>query len=381
MTHPTRRPGTLLAKAGTLAETTGHVTAPIPMSANYGRDRALELLEAGDYARDASPIFPLVERILTELEGGTSALVFPSGMAAARAVLSTMRPGERLVLPTAGYFAFRRAAADFAERWGLDLAIADMRRPVDVARALAGGKNPLVWCETPSNPAWEVADIEAIAAIAKSAGAALVVDSTVATPILTRPLDLGATIVMHSATKYLNGHSDALGGALVTRTEDARWEAAREFRHEGGAILGSVEAWLLLRGLKTLHLRVRESSASALAIATAFAKHPALSAVLYPGLATHEGHAIAARQMTGGFSGMLSFRFAGGEAAALSFVRSLELFVRATSLGATESLVEHRASVEGEGSGTPRDLVRLSIGIEALSDLEADLRRALDALT
>ncbi len=370
---------TLLAKAGSLAETTGHVTPPIPMSANYGRDRNLALIQAGDYTRDGSPLYPLVEELLTKLDGGASSLVFPSGMAAAHAVLSSMRPGDRLVLPTAGYFAFRKSAARFAKDWGLDLSVADMTKLDDVTRALEGGKNTLVWVESPSNPTWDVPDIAAVGALCKRAGASLVVDSTVATPIHTRPLELGASIVMHSATKYLNGHSDALGGALITREQDERWERIRTHRKEAGSVLGNVEAWLLLRGLKTLHVRVMHSSASALAIATALEAHPALAALVYPGLASHPEHAVAAKQMKGGFSGMMSFRFRDGEAAALAFVKKLELFVRATSLGATESLAEHRASVEGEGSGTPRDLVRLSIGLEDAGDLEADLRQALDA--
>jgi len=234
-----------------------------------------------------------------------------------------------------------------------------------------------VWVETPSNPTWDVTDIARAAEIAHAAGARLVADSTVATPVLTRPIDLGADIVMHSATKYLNGHGDVVAGALVTAKQDDMWERVRAIRAEGGAILGTFEAWLLQRGMRTLFLRVRRSCESALRIAQHFEGHRAIETVLYPGLASHPGHAVAAQQMHGGFGGMLSLRIKGGEAAALKLARQCQTIVRATSLGGVESLIEHRYSIEGAESPIPQDLLRVSVGIEDVDDLIDDLEQAL----
>jgi cystathionine gamma-synthase len=248
-----------------------------------------------------------------------------------------------------------------------------------VERALKVGETKLVWIETPANPLWEITDIAAAAELAHRAGAALAIDSTAATPIFTRPLELGADIVMHSATKYLNGHSDIIAGALATaRKELPLWTRALGVRARHGAILGGFEAWLLLRGLRTLDLRVRAAAASAGDLAMRFAAHPAVKGVLYPGLPQHPGHAIAARQMSG-FGGMLSVRVAAGEAAAIDAAARVEVWKRATSLGGVESLIEHRASVEGPTSPCPPDLLRLSVGLEDPEDLYADLDRALRA--
>jgi cystathionine gamma-synthase len=231
--------------------------------------------------------------------------------------------------------------------------------------------------ETPANPLWTVTDIAATAAIARAAGARLAVDSTVATPVLTQPLTLGADIVMHSGTKYLGGHSDLIAGALVARESDEFWQRIRSVRAQIGGTLGSFEAWLLLRGMRTLFLRVRHASASAQRIAEHFARHPHVAGVLYPGLADAPDHGVAARQMQGGYGGMLSIRAQGGEAAAIATAANVELWKRATSLGSTESLIEHRASVEGAGTPAPADLLRLSVGIEDVGDLIADLEQAL----
>ena len=239
------------------------------------------------------------------------------------------------------------------------------------------GATRLVWIETPANPMWHIVDIEAAAKIAHEAGARLAVDGTVATPVLSRPLALGADIVMHSASKYLNGHGDIVGGALVTARADAAWEAIARQRHDAGAILGPFEAWLLLRGMRTLHLRVWASSEGALRLARHFQDHEAIAEVLYPGLQGHPGHEIARRQMSGGFGGMLSLRLAGGEAAAIATAAAVKLWKRATSLGGVESLIEHRASIEGTETPVPGDLLRLSVGIEDPGDLIADLEAAL----
>jgi cystathionine gamma-synthase len=276
------------------------------------------------------------------------------------------------------YWALRKWLIEFAANWRIELAFYDNADAADLGRQLSAAPTRLLWIETPANPTWEVSDIGAAADLAHRHGVTVVVDSTVATPVLTRPLELGADIVMHSATKYLNGHSDVVAGVLVTREDNALWQRIRNVRALGGAVLGPFEAWLLLRGMRTLHLRVRAASASALAIAEALTRHRQVLQVLYPGLTGHPGHRVAAAQMHGGFGGMLSIRVAGGEGRAREVAARLRVFKRATSLGAVESLVEHRASVEGAGSLCPPDLLRLSIGIEPLDDLLADLEQALE---
>jgi cystathionine gamma-synthase len=236
----------------------------------------------------------------------------------------------------------------------------------------------MVWIETPANPTWDVTDIAAAAELAHAAGARLAVDSTVATPLLTRPLALGADFVFHSATKYLNGHSDVIAGVLVAGEDDEQWQAVRFQRAFGGAILGPMEAWLLLRGMRTMHLRVQRSSQSAMTIARELEGHGRISRVLYPGLESHPGHAIARRQMQGGFSGMLSVLVDGDAAVARGVAGRTRVFVPATSLGGVESLIEHRATVEGPNSPVAPNLLRLSVGIEDVADLIADLDQALD---
>ncbi len=326
------------------------------------------------YSRDGSPAYDAPETLLRELEGGAAAALFASGMAAASAVLQALKPGARVVAPRAMYWALRNWMIQFAANWQLTLDF--FANDAELA-ALLQRPAELVWLETPANPTWEITDIAAAAKAAHAAGARLVVDSTVPTPVFTRPLELGADIVMHSATKYLNGHSDVVAGALVSRVEDDFWQRIKTVRALGGAVLGPFEAWLLARGMRTLFPRVRTAAASAAAIASHFHGHAKVSLVLYPGLPSHPGHAVAARQMQGGFGAMLSLRIAGGEAAAKAVAARLQVFKRATSLGSVESLVEHRASVEGPGTFCPDDLLRLSIGIESTADLIADLEQAL----
>jgi len=267
---------------------------------------------------------------------------------------------------------------NFAEAWGLAVEFVDATSLDALRRAVRPGRTRLVWIETPANPLWSVTDIAGAAEIAHSGGALLAVDSTAATPVLTRPLSLGADLVMHSATKYLNGHSDVMAGALTTAREDAFWARLVAARSSGGAILGSFEAYLLLRGMRTLYPRVERACRSAQQIAEALASHPAVLEVLYPGLPGHPGHATAAQQMIGGYGGMLSVRIRGGAAAAIATASRVEVWRRATSLGGVESLIEHRASVEGADSPAPSDLLRLSVGIEDPGDLIADLTAALD---
>lgn len=357
---------------------TGGIIPPIQPSTTFARDRDYRLVAAAhSYARDENPGFLVAERMLAKLEGAEAGLLFSSGMAAAMAVVHALRPGDHIVAPKVMYWGLRNWLLQFCDNWGLGLDLYDATDPHDLQRAVIAGRTRLVWIETPCNPTWDVIDIAAAAATAHAAGALLAVDSTVATPVLTRPLEFGADIVMHSATKYLNGHGDVVAGVLLTARTDEFWGRVADVRAKGGAILGSFEAWLLQRGMRTLFLRVRQASHSAAKIAHHFAAHPALDAVLYPGLESHPGHDIARRQMSGGFGGMLSLRVKGGEAAALQVVRKLGLFIRATSLGGVESLAEHRYSIEGPQSPIPPDLIRLSIGIEASGDLIADLEQAL----
>lgn len=357
----------------------GAIVPPIEPSTTFARDGDYRLYPAGhSYARDHNPTFAAAEQMLTELEGAAQARLFSSGMAAAMAVIQALRPGERIVAPSVMYWGFRNWLRRFCGDWGLELDLYDNDDPDDLARRVRSAATRLIWLETPCNPTWAIADIAAAAELARDAGATLAVDSTAATPVLTRPLELGADLVMHSATKYLNGHGDVVAGALATAREDALWERIGEIRANGGAIPGSFEAWLLQRGMRTLFLRVRQASASALRIAQHFEGHDRVLDVLYPGLASHPGHDVARRQMRGGYGGMLSLRIKGGAAAALAAAGRCRTFIRATSLGGVESLIEHRHSIEGADSPIPRDLLRLSIGIEAVEDLIADLEHALD---
>jgi cystathionine gamma-synthase len=277
------------------------------------------------------------------------------------------------------YWALRHWLTTEAPRYGYRVDLVDMTDLGAVAKAVRSDDTKLVWIETPANPTWDIADIAGLAAIAHGAGAVLAVDSTAATPVFTRPLALGADIVMHSATKYLNGHSDVIAGALATARKDALWDRITALRARQGAILGPFEAWLLLRGMRTLELRVKAAAESAALLAVWLGRHPTVAQVLYPGLPDHPGHAIAARQMAGGFGGMLSIRVHGGERAAIATAARVEVWKRATSLGGVESLIEHRASVEGPTSPCPPDLLRLSVGLEDPDDLYADLDRALRA--
>lgn len=299
--------------------------------------------------------------------------MFASGMAAATCVFLSLAPGDHVVAPKVMYWALRDWLAR-SSHLDVSFVAADA---ADYRRALIPGRTRLVWIETPANPLWDITDIAAVANLAHEAGANVAVDSTVATPVFTQPLALGADIVMHSATKYLNGHSDVVAGALIARACSEHWQKLKSLRVQLGSIPGPFGCYLLARGMRTLFPRVRLAGANALALARRLEEHPKIAAVLYPGLPEFPGHEIAARQMQGGFGAMLSIRVRGGEEAAISAAAKLRLWKRATSLGGVESLVEHRASVEGPDSPCPRDLLRLSVGIESADDLYADLARAL----
>jgi len=357
---------------------TGAVAPSIQPSSTYGRNEDYELIvPAQGYTRDENPGYLLPENILASLEGGESALLFSSGMAAAMAVVQSLKPGDHIIAPKVMYWGLRNWLITFCDNWGLGLDLFDPCDPDALKSHVRKGETKLIWIETPCNPTWDVIDIAAAADIAHAVGARLAVDSTIPTPVLTQPISLGADIVMHSASKYLNGHSDVVAGAVVTAREDEFWARVRRVRADGGAILGPFEAWLLQRGMRTLFLRVRKASESAMTIARHFEGHSNLEAVLYPGLESHPGHQIAKRHMKGGFGGMLSFRVSGGAEGALSAVKRCKIITRATSLGGVESLIEHRYTIEGKSSPIPKDLLRLSVGIEAVDDLLADLDQAL----
>ena len=371
-------PATIAAQSlGWVDEKTRAVVPPIHLASTFERDPDNQYRSGRNYARADNPTYDQPEAVLVALEQGADAMLFASGMAAATACFLALKPGDHIVVSKVMYWALRNWIVTFAQGWGLAVDVVDMSDLDALKGAMRPGKTALVWAETPSNPLWEITDLAAAAQIAHDAGAKFAVDSTVATPVLTQPLTLGADIVMHSATKYLNGHSDLVMGALVTRVEDEYWEKLKLVRAQIGAIPGSFESWLLLRGMRTLFVRVHAACANAQALAEHFAKHPRIEAVLYPGLAECPGHAVAKRQMTGGFGGMLSIRVKGGEAAAIACAARVKIWKRATSLGGTESLIEHRASVEGAGSPCPPDLLRLSAGIENTADLIADLEQAL----
>ncbi|MEI9995799.1 MAG: PLP-dependent aspartate aminotransferase family protein [Rhizomicrobium sp.] len=377
---PKMSPATVAAQAlGWIDEKTRGVSPPLHPSSTFLRDPDNQYRSGRVYARADNPTYDQAEAVLASLENGAGAALFASGMAAATAVFLSLEPGDHVVAPKVMYWLLRSWLLDFATRWGLDVDLVDMTDLAALKAAMRPGRTKLVWLETPANPTWEITDVAAAAEIAHAAGARLAADSTVATPVFTRPLDLGADLVMHSATKYLNGHSDLVGGALVTRTEDAAWARLKTLRSQLGGVPGTFEAWLLLRGMRTLFPRVRTAAASAMAIADHFRGHPLVEDVLYPGLTNFPGHEIAARQMTGGFGGMLSIRVKGGEAAAIATAAHVRLWKRATSIGGVESLIEQRASVEGPDTSCPKDLLRLSVGIEETADLVADFAAALAA--
>ena len=374
-------PRTIAAQAlGHVEPITRALVPPVHVSSTFERDADGGYSSGRGYSRPHNPSYDTPEELLAQLEGGAQCILLASGMAAATSVFQSLFPGDHIVAPRVMYWALRKWLTDFALPWGLQVEFVDTRERDAIERAMRPGQTRLLWLETPANPTWEMSDIASAADIAHRVGARLVVDSTVATPVLTRPFEFGADLVVHSATKYLNGHSDVLAGAIVTAEEDAFWHRIRAWRRDAGGILGPFEAWLLLRGMRTLFLRVERSSSNALAIARHFEGHHALSHVLYPGLESHPQHKLAQAQMQGGFGGMLSIRLAAGEAAAMRVAAQVSVFKRATSLGGVESLIEHRASIEGPSTPVPSDLLRLSVGIESEHDLIDDLEQALESV-
>ncbi|WP_395019419.1 trans-sulfuration enzyme family protein [Dongia sp.] len=380
MTTADWRPESCAAQAlGWIDQKTGAISPPIHMSSTFLRDPDNQYRSGHSYIRDDNPSFEQVEALLTKLEGGAAALVFASGMAAVTSVFLAHKPGDHVLVPEHVYYGVRKWLNGFAKPWGLLVDYVDMSNLDAVKRATRPGQTKLIWTETPANPVWTITDLAAIASIAHNAGAKVAVDSTVATPVFCKPLALGVDIVMHSATKFLNGHSDLCAGALITRAEDEMWERLWTIRTQLGSVIGSMEAWLLLRGMRSLFPRVQWAARSAQQLAEKLLAHPYVDSVLYPGLANFPGHDIARRQMTGGFGAMLSIRVKGRETGAIKSAANVNLWKRATSLGGTESLIEHRASIEGDQSTTPKDLLRLSVGLEDPDDLYEDLSAALEA--
>lgn len=363
---------------GKVDAATRGLVPPIHLSTTYIRDEDNAYTSGFVYGRPDNETTREAEAVLAMLEEARAgALLFGSGMAAATAVFQSLSPGDHVVASKVMYWALRAWLLNDATRWGLKIDFVETDDLTQIRAAIKPGVTKLVWVEAPANPLWIITDIAAAAEIAHEAGARLVVDSTCASPVHTRPLTLGADIVMHAATKVLNGHSDVVAGALCAAKDDEFWDRIKSLRRSQGGILGPFEAYLLMRGMRTLHVRQERQAATAMELAQRLSSHPLVARVLYPGLLHHPGHEIASRQMEGGFGFMLSVQVTGGEAAAVKTAAQVGLYKRATSLGGVESLIEHRASIEGAGSPCPTDLLRLSTGIEDVEDIYRDLDQAL----
>jgi len=370
---------TIAAQAGGYIDAaSGGVVPPIQPSTTFARDRSYQPHPTGNiYARDDNDVGRIAEALLAQLDNAETALLFPNGMAAIAAVFRALPGGATVLVQSQIYWGTTKWLREFCARRSVTLIEADLS-DIGQAQSLCAHHQPdLVFIETPSNPWLRTTDIALVAEATHAAGGRLVVDATAATPILTRALDFGADIVMHSATKGINGHSDVLAGVLATNAPaDSHWQAIAIDRHDAGAVIGSFEAWLLIRSIRTLPLRVERMSQNAQAVAEFLQSHDAVAQVFYPGLPDFDGHSVAKRQMAGGFGSLLSFCVKGGAVEALRVAGRLNLFHRATSLGGVESLVEHRHTIEPH-TGIPESLLRLSIGIEDVQDLCADLEQAL----
>ncbi|MFK5998433.1 MAG: PLP-dependent aspartate aminotransferase family protein [Rhodobacterales bacterium] len=380
MTHKNAKlsPETIASHAaGIIDEATGAVIAPVHLSSTYARDAEYELRGGNIYARDGTPTCHQAETVLAELEEAKAALLFNAGISAPLAVLESLPLGAHVIAPEKMYYAALLWLQRQSAKGILKLST---YRPADAdsLRAVITPDTALVWVETPTNPTWAVTDIAAVAEIAHANGALLMVDSTTAPPCTTKALKLGADLVFHSATKYLNGHSDVVAGALCTNKDNDLWQDILKIRTLQGTVLPGFPAYLLMRGMRTLYVRWDKACANALKIAQHFAGHPLIEAVQYPGLPDDPGHAVARKQMTRGFGGMMSIRVKGGEVMAKNVARKTKVFLPATSLGGVESLIEHRYTIEGPDFGTAANLLRLSIGIEDADDLIADLEQALN---
>ena len=373
---PDMRLETVCVHAGTKPdESTGAVASPIHLSTTFERDPDGEFRRGFKYARDLNPTRQALERAMAQVEGGEAALAFASGQAATAAVFQALKPGDHVLLPESVYYGTPKLVNELFVPWGLQassLAMDDL----GAVRAAMQPNTKLVWIETPSNPLLTISDIVGIGAIARESGALVAVDNTWATPICQRPLELGADISMHASTKYLGGHTDVMGGILVARKDDEFLARIRAVQATAGGIAAPFDSWLVHRGLKTLAWRVRAHTENAVAVTNFLSSHERVRVVHYPGVASHPGHDVAARQMRLS-GGMASFEVHGGRGEALGVAAKCRVFTRATSLGGVESLIEHRASIEGPATRAPEGLLRLSIGLEHPDDLIEDLARAL----
>ena len=367
---------TLAVHAGLEADaTTGAVVPPLHLATTFEHEPDSSYPRGFLYSRSANPNRNALEACLTELEGGAAAAAFASASAATAAVFQALAPRDHVIAPLDAYFGTGKLLRDVFAPWGLALDFVDMTDLDAVKRALRPATK-LIWVETPSNPLWRVTDITAVAELARTAGARLVCDNTAMTSVLQRPLALGADLVVYATTKYLGGHGDVMGGAVIGGRRDDFFERLRTIQTAGGAVPSPFDCWLIRRGIRTLPWRMRAHSDNALRVATFLAGHSRVEAVHYPGLPEHPQHAVARRQMTG-FGGMLSVQVRGGRDAAFAVESKVRLFTCATSFGSTESLLEHRASVEGAATRAPDNLLRLSIGLEHPDDLVEDLAQAL----
>lgn len=369
-------PETIAVHAGHQADpTTGAVSPPIHLSTTFERAVDGSYPTGYIYTRSGNPNRSELEAALTAIEGGAAAAAFSSGSAAALAVLQALAPGDHVVAPTDIYHGNRRILAELMGRWGLQVSFVEMTDPAVVERAMTP-QTKLIWAETPSNPRLQIADIAALAALAAAHDAIVVVDNTWATPALQQPFQHGAALTVHSTTKYLSGHSDVLGGAVVAKADDEFFQRIRSVQGTGGAVPAPFDSWLVARGIRSLYWRMRGHVENAAKVAAFLADDQRVETVYYPGLPDHPNHEVAKRQMTA-FGGMLSFCPHGDAANALAIVGRTQIFTRATSLGGVESLIEHRASIEGPGSPTPGNLIRVSVGLEHADDLITDLDQAL----
>ncbi len=354
---------------------TGAVAPPIYLSTTFEREADGSYPQGYSYIRDKNPNREALEKCLCELEGGVAAAAFSSGSAATMTIFQALSPGTHVIAPLEAYSGTSSLLREIFSQWGLEVSFVDMTNPTEVSQAVQPNTK-LIWVETPSNPMLKITDIGKISEIAHQANAICVCDNTWASPIGQSPLKSGADLVIHSTTKYLGGHSDVLGGIAVSKVEDDFFKRVQQIHTAGGAVASPFDSWLIHRGIQTLPYRMRAHSENALKIATFLSEHPNVEAVYYPGLKQHPGHEIAASQMQL-FGGMLSFQVQGGREMAFAVTGKVKVFTRATSLGGVESLIEHRASIEGQGTKTPENLLRMSVGLEHAEDLIDDLTQAL----
>jgi cystathionine gamma-synthase len=359
-----------------VASDTGAVAPPIHLSTTYERDADGSYSRGFSYARPANPSRVALERCLAALEGGAEAFAFSSGSAASLAVFSLLRAGDHVIAPIESYHGTAKQLREIVAAWGVSCSFVDVTR-VDAVEAALRNETRLLWIETPSNPMLNLSDIERLCSVARARGLLVCCDNTFATPLWQRPFELGADLVMHSTTKYFGGHSDVMGGAVIAREAGQLADRLRDYQATAGAIPSPFDCWLVRRSLTTFPWRVRAQSDNAQRVAEFLSAHPAVERALYPGLPSHPGHELAQRQMRGGYGAVVSVCVRGGRAETFEFAARTQLFTRATSLGGVESLIEHRASVEGPHSTTPDNLLRLSVGLEHPDDLTADLAAAL----